>query len=87
MIEILSSKYDAVDYSEDRKFGVGYSFDILRAKILYSTNATKKPAYGEHGFRVIDKFSLGTNCNKDYEYEGFGVDITTLLKIMDEGKF
>lgn len=69
------------------KFGVGYSFDILRAKILYSTNATKKPAYGEHGFRVIDKFSLGTNCNKDYEYRGFGVDITTLLKIMDEGKF
>jgi len=43
--------------------------------------------YGEHGFRVIDKFSLGTNCNKDYEYEGFGVDITTLLKIMDEGEF
>jgi hypothetical protein len=28
-----------------------------------------------------------TNCNKDYEYEGFSVDITRLLKIMDEGKF
>lgn len=51
------------------------------------TYATIKPAYGERGFRVIDKFSLGTNCNKDYDYEGFGVDITTLLKIMDEGKF
>jgi hypothetical protein len=25
MIEILSSKYDAVDYSDDRKFGVGYT--------------------------------------------------------------
>jgi len=40
-----------------------------------------------YGFRVIDKFSLGTNCIKEYDYEGFGVDITTLLKIMDEGKF
>lgn len=40
-----------------------------------------------YGFRVIDKFSLGTNCIKEYDYEGFGMDITTLLKIMDEGKF
>lgn len=72
------------------KIGVGYSFEILRAKVLYTTNATKKPAYGECGFRVIDRF-LGTNYItnyiKEYDYEGFGVDITTLLKIMDEGKF
>jgi hypothetical protein len=77
------------------KSGVGYSFDVLRAKVLYGTTASKKPKYGEKHFYAIQHMlssynrppQLVTKTDYDNVIEGSYVDITTLLQLMDEGNF
>jgi hypothetical protein len=73
------------------KVGVGYSLDVLRAKVLYGTTATKRPKWGESHFYTLDKF-MGDNYETDLskekpQFEGQYVDITTLLQIMDGENF
>jgi len=66
------------------KAGKGYTFDVLRAKVLYGTNATKRPQYKDTNFYTFDKY---TNGNSVGYREGFYVDLTTLSTILDTGEF
>lgn len=76
------------------KAGKGYSFEVLRAKILYGTNATKKPKFDKKmNFHTFDHMLYG-NYNertgvevedRNSIIEGFGVDLLTLSNIL-EGK-
>ena len=80
------------------KEGKGYSYEILRAKVLYGTQATKRPKYGESPFTTFDHVTMNnlnilgdghTRIGTDYNnlIEGFGVDLTTLSKILEGGNF
>ncbi|WP_075823983.1 ISL3 family transposase [Clostridium perfringens] len=40
------------------KQGNGYSFEVLRAKVLYGTQQPKKPKFGENGFRTVSKAKI-----------------------------
>ena len=78
------------------KAGRGYSFDVLRAKVLYGTSATKKPQYISP--RYDDTYSE-IECNKigfvsDFKQpykptlkNGFGVSIPQLHEILQSGIF
>lgn len=74
---------------EIEKKGRGYTFDALRAKTLFGTKATKKPKYGTLGFdkyadNVFDGVAEGVSS---YNEESWGVDISTLLEIFEQGDF
>lgn len=74
---------------EIEKKGRGYTFDVLRAKTLFGTKATKKPKYGTLGFgkysdNVFDGVAEGASL---YNEESWGVDISTLLEILKQGDF
>ena len=77
------------------KVGVGYSFDVLRAKALYGTTATEKPEWGTLQFYAMEHMAYKQNhepiltIRTDYNnlIKGFGVDIFTLERLIDEGKF
>ena len=79
------------------KEGKGYSFDVLRAKVLYGTEATiKKPKYTEDmQFKKFDKLWGGrfntiqpiTIQTDEPTILNCGVDLTTLSKILEEGRF
>lgn len=64
------------------KAGKGYSYEVLRAKVLYGTTATKRPKLTKemkfHTFKYITPFSGGYDKPKTYEYESFEVDINEL---------
>lgn len=70
------------------KRGRGYSFEVLRAKVLFGTKATIKPRFGEQAFTRMDKFTMTM-----YDYtpptleEGFGVSIPQLLTVIERGDF
>lgn len=75
------------------KNGKGYSFEVLRAKVLYGTEATlKKPKYdhdmefNSFSFRDDREFSEYYEEVKD-EFVSLGVDLTTLSKILERGEF
>ena len=52
----------------------GYSFEVLRAKVLYGTNATKRPKFKrDMDFKRFDKLGLD-----NLYYEGFEVDLNEL---------
>lgn len=40
------------------KQGNGYSFEVLRAKVIYGTQQPKKPKFGENGFRTVSKAKI-----------------------------
>jgi transposase len=79
------------------KAGKGYSFDVLRAKVLYGTKATlKKPKYSdEMQFQRFEKLWGGkfdtppvrVSPEPEPEYDIIGVDLTTLNEIMERGDF
>lgn len=79
------------------KSGVGYSFEVLRAKVLYGTTATKKPEFGKNMSMqfltprfLIDFLNENQHLieqDKDELLEGQYVDISTLLQIMEQGNF
>ena len=74
--------------------GRGYNFDVLRAKTLYGTKATKRPKYtkpdtsssmgmitGRPGGSSGHRWQAATLT------EGFGVDILELTKILEQDGF
>ncbi|WLR53576.1 ISL3 family transposase [Mesobacillus subterraneus] len=79
------------------KAGKGYSFDVLRAKVLYGTEATiKKPKYNdEMQFKRFDKLWGGrfntiepiTVQADEPTILNCGVDLITLSKLLEEGDF
>lgn len=74
---------------EIEKNGRGYTFDVLRAKILFSTKATKKPKYGTLGFNKYSYniFNGVAESMFIYNQESWGVEISTLLEILKQGEF
>lgn len=77
------------------KNGKGYSFEVLRAKVLYGTQATKKrPKYdGSMEFMPI-KYIIGNDTTPTKipdelleEMVIYGVDLTTLSEIFERGEF
>lgn len=80
------------------KEGKGYSFDVLRAKVLYGTQATiKKPKYNEDmDFSGFEKAFQNSSTITPTEIDAFeeeptiyteGVDLTTLNEILKRGEF
>jgi transposase len=77
------------------KEGKGYSFDVLRAKVLYGNDAIiKKPKYEEKmHFEVIHySFENEGDFGEFYEslkgqFFNYGVDLTTLNEILERGEF
>jgi transposase len=78
------------------KAGKGYTFDVLRAKVLYGTKATlKKPKYTEEmEFAPFQKLWGGKFEMKpipvvvpEPDFVTYGVDLTTLSEILEEGDF
>lgn len=75
------------------KEGKGYSFEVLRAKVLYGTDATiKKPKY-DHDME-FSSFHFRDEREFDEYYEWvqdkkvfLGVDLTTLSEILERGDF
>lgn len=77
--------------------GKGYTFDVLRAKVLYGTHATlKKPKYTEEmEFQPFEKLWGGkfdmepirVSPDPEPEFDIVGVDLTTLNEILKRGDF
>ena len=72
--------------------GRGYSFDALRAKVLYSAGAHKKrtfpkfqrrqqPSQYEH---MAFSRTMATSTNEESVVKNYGTDISTLLRLMEE---
>ena len=73
------------------KRGRGYSFEVLRAKVLFGTKATIKPRFGEQEFTTMERPALNFGLN-DYFMpptlqEGFGVSIPHLLELLERNDF
>ncbi|RKJ44581.1 hypothetical protein D7X33_34850 [Butyricicoccus sp. 1XD8-22] len=75
------------------KEGKGYSFKVLRAKVLYGTQATiKKPKY-DHDMEFSSfHFRNEREFNEYYDemqgkFVSLGVDLTTLSEILERGDF
>ena len=74
------------------KAGRGYSFEVLRAKVLFGTKATIKPKFGEQPFGPMDN-TFGNMLYGSFNYsppqliEGFGVSIPQLLKVIERDEF
>lgn len=66
------------------KLGRGYSFEVLRAKVMFSTRATKKPKYGEEDFT---KMSMTFTFRLPPLENGFGVSIPQLLNAIKRDDF
>ena len=74
------------------KVGRGYSFEVLRAKVLFGTKATVKPKFGEQSFGPMDT-TFSKVLYDSFNYfspilkEGFGVSIPQLLKVIERHEF
>lgn len=67
------------------KEGKGYSYDVLRAKVLYSTRATKRPKIEDVNFIEFNKqFGHIEQRNHKRIIEGFEVDLNELKYILNE---
>lgn len=78
------------------KAGRGYSFEVLRAKVLYGTSATKKPQYisprYDSSYAMIDCAKIGYVSERILPYSksletGYGVSIPQLQEILQSGIF
>lgn len=74
------------------KAGRGYSFEVLRAKVLFGTSATKKPKYKRVEYQAPNRIGKFTwygyiTKTKTIIEEGFGVDIPQLLEVLESDKF
>lgn len=78
---------------EVEKEGKGYSFEVLRAKVLYGTEATiKKPKYDHDMEFKAFSFANDEEFGRYYdEVQGksvsLGVDLTTLSDVLKRGDF
>jgi hypothetical protein len=66
--------------------GRGYSFDVLRAKILYTMGA-HKVIQSAPKFTREDRFYYVSSTDSGSPTVNYGADISTLLRLMDEGMF
>ena len=72
--------------------GNGYSFEVLRAKLLYTKGTHRlyepKPKYDRKAFDHIDAWSYGRMIYQPEQPEviNYGVDISTLLDFIKQGK-
>lgn len=77
---------------EIEKHGRGYSFEVLRAKVLFGTKATVKPKFGEQSFGPMDN-TIGNILYGSFDFsrpkliEGFGVSIPQLLEVIERDEF
>lgn len=75
------------------KNGRGYSFEVLRAKVLFGSTATKKPKFGSGDFttigRMLDNYADTSEFwdESEDEVKSFGVDIPTLREVLLNGEF
>lgn len=74
------------------KAGRGYSFEVLRAKVLFGTSATRKPKYtrantSNKTYTFTTAFSWNDFVGSTKLTEGFGVDIPQLLEVLESDKF
>lgn len=78
---------------EIEKRGRGYTFEVLRAKVLYGTTATKPAKYKRPKEQPMMKMMTGHMDYTGYFEEkpvlesGFGVDIPELMKILKSEEF
>lgn len=74
------------------KAGRGYSFEVLRAKVLFGTKATVKPKFGEQSFGPMD-ITFSNMLYRSFDFsppklvEGFGVSIPQLLEVIERDEF
>lgn len=75
------------------RMGRGYSFDALRAKILFTEGVqkVKRSNYRKQDFRRAnmdaDMFSFVSDCTANYGVDtNLGADISTLIRLLEEGK-
>ena len=72
--------------------GNGISFEVLRFKLLYTKGThklyKKKPKYDRNAFDQFDTFSMGKTIYQQEQPEviNYGVDISTLLAFIKDGK-
>lgn len=72
------------------KRGRGYSFEVLRAKVLFGTKATVKPRFGEQNFTRMEKITMSSFNNyftPPALEDGFGVSIPQLLEVIQRDDF
>lgn len=69
------------------RMGRGYSFEVIRAKILFSEGVRKveKPKYSTRSFDMLEKKSLFVSEHMNNEKD-YGVDISTLVKKLENGE-
>lgn len=74
------------------RMGRGYSFEALRAKMLFTegVHKEKKSNYKHHQFgkemvsyRMMDYFTVNESCPEDINY---GADISTLIRLLEDDK-
>lgn len=71
---------------EIAKHGRNYSFEVVRAKVLFGTKATVKSKFGEQSFGPIDN-TIGNILYGSFDFsrpkliKGFGVSFHTYLKL------
>ncbi len=94
--EALNSLIRVID-----RLGRGYSFDALRAKILYSNGVHKeeKPKYSRDNFEMREMDSMPFSCfsklicepslvyGTNTQNRNLGVDISTLVQKIEQGEF
>ncbi|OIQ73415.1 transposase [mine drainage metagenome] len=80
------------------RLGRGYSFEALRAKILFTEgvhNKTKpkfrrqpaEPTFGYATMEMVGRASFGRNQHEEIEpAKNYGADISTLTRLIEEGK-
>ncbi len=80
------------------RLGRGYSFEALRAKILFTEGAHNKtkpkfrrreaaPTVGYAMFEMVGRASFGQDQHEVIEAaKNYGADISTLTRLIEEGK-
>jgi hypothetical protein len=72
------------------RLGRGYSFETIRAKILFTEGLAKQkvPGYRKMN-RIGDYFSnmMTTRDGDLFQERDFGIDIATLIKKIEDGDF
>jgi len=72
--------------------GRGYSFEALRAKILFSAGAHKvvRPKFQRRctdSYERVTTFSYGLPTYEQQETKNYGIDVSTLERLIETGKF
>ncbi|MDY0341835.1 MAG: ISL3 family transposase [Coriobacteriia bacterium] len=80
------------------RLGRGYSFEALRAKILFTEGVQRKtqpkfrrreaePSFGYAAFEMVGRTSFGQDQHEMVEAaKNYGADISTLTRLIEEGK-